>query len=370
MWKYLIFFILLICTACGKNDTVPDPEPEDKFTIVDANATQQTQNLLKNLKSIGETGTMFGHQNSTLYGIGWSGDENRSDIKSVCGDNPAVYGWELGGIEFGWEENLDGELFADIRKHIIAAYERGGVNTISWHTFNPVTDGDSWDVTPAVKTIIPGGVNHTKYVNWLDQLALFMLSLEDSQGTPVPVIFRPFHEHTGNGFWWGKGNTTASEYIALWKFTVEYLRDTKNVHNLLYTYSPDIISSQSQYLEFWPGDDYVDILGVDAYDRPSWDYSVRALQIIRLVKNISTSKNKPAALTETGLQNNTIEDKWWTEELLKAIKGQSLAYVLIWRNASEYHFFGPYPGCVSEADFKIFAKDETILFESSLPDMY
>lgn len=79
-----------------------------------------------------------------------------------------------------------------------------------------------------------------------------MLSLRTDAGEYVPVLFRPFHEHTGNGFWWGKGNCTAEEYIALWRFTLEYLRDTKGVHNLLYVYSPDIVSSQDNYLEFWP----------------------------------------------------------------------------------------------------------------------
>jgi len=48
--------------------------------------TLQTQNLLKNLKVISGKGFMFGHQDDPLYGIGWEGDDGRSDVKSVVGD--------------------------------------------------------------------------------------------------------------------------------------------------------------------------------------------------------------------------------------------------------------------------------------------
>ncbi len=60
----------------------------------------QTRNLLGNLRSIAENGgTLFGHQCSSLYGIGWSGDVDRSDVKSICGDYPAMMGWDLAQIE-------------------------------------------------------------------------------------------------------------------------------------------------------------------------------------------------------------------------------------------------------------------------------
>lgn len=372
MWKYILPLLTLFILSCGKANDVNNPvlPPITNLTYADANATQATRNLLKNLMTIGSKGTMFGHQNTTLYGTNWNGDPDRSDIKSVCGSYPAVYGWEIGKIELDKSQNLDGESFIAIRSHLIAAYERGGVNTITWHSTNPVTGGDSWDTTPAVKTIIPGGKNHEMYKGWLDKVATFMFSLKGIKGELIPVLFRPFHEHTGNGFWWGKGNCSATEYVALWKFTVQYLSETKGVHNLLYVYSPDIISSQTQYLEFWPGDESVDMLGLDAYDRSSYNYAERGLQMIRLGLSIAKAKNKPMAFTETGLQNNSSDAKWWTEKLLKVIKGQPVAYVLIWRNASPYHFFGPYPGCVSEADFKSFADDPSTLFGNDIPNMY
>src|SRR5690606_26600737 len=82
----------------------------------------------------------------------------------------------------------------------------------------------------------------------------------------VPVIFRPFHEHTGSWFWWGADYCTPEEYKEFWRLTVEYLQ-RKQVNNLLFCYSTDYFNDERHYLERYPGDDYVDILGFDAYHR-------------------------------------------------------------------------------------------------------
>src|SRR5882762_9723108 len=67
----------------------------------DKNATKETINLYNNLKKLAGKGFMFGHQDDLAYGVGWKFDAStssaeRSDIKDVTGDYPAVYGWELG----------------------------------------------------------------------------------------------------------------------------------------------------------------------------------------------------------------------------------------------------------------------------------
>lgn len=372
MKRLLVWISACLAAGCSDiaSDDFPKPQPAP-FAVSDPDATEQTRNLRDNLRRMAETGrTLFGHQCSTLYGIGWSGDADRSDVKSVCGDYPAVIGWDLGEIESGRATNIDGDAFDDIRTRIIETYARGGVTTVGWHTTNPVTGGTAWDATPAVSQIVPGGGLHEKYCEWLDRVADFLLSLRSEDGEYVPVLFRPFHEHTGNGFWWGKGNCTAADYVALWRFTVEYLRDTKGVHHLLYVYSPDIVGSQDSYLEFWPGDEYVDILGLDAYDRSSWSVATDGQRLMRLVKHIARIKNKPFAFTETGIENNTSQPTWWTGTLMKAIDDMPVAYVLVWRNKDRNHFFGPWPGCVSEEDFRRFIADPQILTERDIAGIY
>ena len=149
------------------------------------------------------------------------------------------------------------------------------MNTVSWHPQNPESGASAWDgkTSTAVSSILPGGANHAQFRLWLDRLAGFFVGLKSADGTCVPVLFRPFHEHTGSGFWWGEAQCTPDEYKALWRFTVEYLRDVKGVHNLLYVYSPDLYRDAEHYTERYPGDEWVDVLGLDAYHRPQdWDF--------------------------------------------------------------------------------------------------
>ena len=359
-----LLFIVFAAFSAACSDTTPLP--------ADPQATPETRALYRNLFRIADEGVMFGHQDDALYGHDWKYEEGRSDVRECCGDYPAVFGWELGGLETGADRSIDDVPFAEITRLLCAAYGRGAVNTVSWHPQNPESGASAWDgkTSTAVSSILPGGANHAQFRLWLDRLAGFFVGLKSADGTCAPVLFRPFHEHTGNGFWWGKGNCTAEEYIALWRFTLEYLRDTKGVHNLLYVYSPDIVSSQDNYLEFWPGDAYVDVLGLDAYDRSSWAIETNGLRLMRLLKHIAYLKNKPFAFTETGLENNTSQSKWWTEKLSKAIAGVPVAYVLVWRNKDTNHFFGPYPGCVSEEDFKTFVAGEQILLEKDIAGIY
>ena len=64
-------------------------------STVDTLRTAETVNLLNNLRKVPTQGIMFGHHDDPLYGVGWEGDEDRSDVKSVCGDYPAVISFDL-----------------------------------------------------------------------------------------------------------------------------------------------------------------------------------------------------------------------------------------------------------------------------------
>ena len=74
-----------LLTACGSSKKEQSVNEETA-----AARTQETENLLANLKKIPSKGIMLGHHDDTVYGIGWEGEEGRSDVKSVCGDYPAV----------------------------------------------------------------------------------------------------------------------------------------------------------------------------------------------------------------------------------------------------------------------------------------
>ena len=341
--------------------------------LSDTKATPETKALYANLQRIRKEKILFGHQNSTLFGVGWNADADpeRSDVKSACGKLPALYGWDAGNL--GKFRSPDGRDLLPVR--IREAYRRGGINTISWHMRNPVTGKDVYDTTPAVSAILPGGARHDDYRKELDQFASFIRSLTDENGRPIPIIFRPFHEHTGEWFWWGKSNCTAEEYAELWRFTVKYLRDDKNLHNLLYAYSPakNPEGSEDLYLWGYPGDEYVDVLGYDHYCQDTTE----ALPGLRLVVRLARERNKLPAFTETGVPKGTElagPGNYFTDRLLKPLKqdemAREIAYIMLWQNSSQERFWIPVAGNALMSDFKNFSDDPALAFEGDIPNIY
>jgi len=370
--KSLSLFVLLslLMFSCSKTPT---------NHLIDKNATAETINLFNNLKETSKKHILFGHQHATEYGHGWKGDKNRSDVKSVVGSHPAVKGVDFYNVS-GISERKVQQAMYDLKKNVEDTYNRGGITTIAWHFNNPVSGGGFyWKDSiskPAVKYIIPSGEAHHEYKKILKRIGYWANNLKGADGKSVPVIFRPFHEFDGDWFWWGKPYCSKDEFISLWQFTVSYLRDELGVHNFIYAFSPDNrFTTEEEFLERYPGDEWVDMVGMDNYadlGRDRYDLETAAKKL-KIVSDYAKKKHKLAAFTETGLESipNTT---WWTDTLLKLLKTNDLelSYVLVWRNDenSPTHYYAPFPGQVSEEDFKAFYNDEFTLFENDLKKMY
>jgi mannan endo-1,4-beta-mannosidase len=379
MFLYKLIFIVILsmtmAAACGKKSPTKNDDqqivPVKNHILVDSLATPETVALFTNLKAAAQTGVLFGHQDDLAYGVGWWGTAGRSDVKEVCGDYPAVYGWDLGDI--GNTANLDGVPFAAMKEWIKQIYERGGIITISMHLDNPASGGDAWDTSPAVKYILPGQSRHDAYLQTLDKIAAFLKDLKTADGVDIPVILRPYHEHNHTWSWWGASACTAAEYNALWKMTVTYLRDSHNIHHLLYAISPQEVSTETEYLARYPGDEWVDIFGMDYY--ALWDkaHVAQLGKALDAIATLAENRGKFSALTEVGVENVPISE-WWSNYLLAAVlyNGQSkkTAWTLVWRNQSKDHFFAPYTGQASAQDFVKFYKNPFTLFEKDLPEIY
>jgi hypothetical protein len=341
----------------------------------DRRATKETVNLYHNLKKLLKKGVMFGHQDDPAYGVGWKYEDGRSDVKDVTGDYPAVYGFELGRLELDHEVNLDSVPFNRMKTFIREAYDRGGVITISWHLNNPLTGKTAWDPAPGtVAAALPGGSKNDVYQVWLNNVADFMLSLRGKNGELIPVIFRPFHELNGNWFWWGKNNCTPEQLKQLYQFTESYLRDTKGVHNLLYAYNTDRFASADEYLERYPGDEWVDVLGFDIYQRNGGDSGNAQFisdidKMLTSLEQIATESKKIPALTEFGY-NGVPDNTWWTNVLWKGIQSHKISYALGWRNAGYYNgkpeFYVPYKDAPSAADFVKFYNEGKTFFQKDV----
>jgi mannan endo-1,4-beta-mannosidase len=306
-----------------------------------------------------------------------------------------VFGWEIGELELRGPETLDGLCIGSLKQWIRDAYKAGGVNTISWHMTNPVSGESSWSGGDIVSRLIPGGDLHERLTGYLDAFVEFnedlKVSLDNGEEQSIPIIFRPWHEHTGDWFWWGKGNTREEDYIVLWRFTIEYLRDEKHVHNLIYAYSPDrgridLDHFGEGYLYGYPGDDYVDVFGLDNY----WDLGHPANTLpeetqrenfkrsLQSLVELANRHNKLPAVTEGG-QETVPDPEFWTGRFLEGFLAndttRQIAYAMIWRNASRArenrdHFYAAYPGHPSAGDFKKFYEHRFVMFLNELPDMY
>lgn len=373
MKKYITVSLLLLLSTLSFSQN-------KKKKIIDAHATKQTKALYYNLGKLSEKYILFGHQHATQYGHGWFGDADRSDVKSVTGSHPAVIGVDFSGLS-GRPDSMIEKEKVSLRKTIADTYNRGGVTTVAWHFNNPVSKTNFyWNdstAAAAVKNIIPGGSHHEKYKAILQTIADLAKSIKGNDGKMVPMIFRPYHEFDGNWFWWGRGHCTVDEFKSLWRFTVSYLRDSLGVHNFIYAFSPDnMFFTEAMYLERYPGDEWVDILGVDNYGDFGRDgkYNLDAgIKKLKIVSDYALKAGKLAAFTETGLESIP-NPTWWTETLLKALQKEKLqlTYVLVWRNdaRSATHFYAPFPGQASEADFIKFYNDPYTLFENDLRKIY
>lgn len=353
----LLIAAVAICSACC-------PKCEKKHS-------DEASKLLSQLQSNVNSGIiMYGHQDDLMYGHSWRIDSTdneyfNSDVKSVTGSYPAVLGMDLGGLELGWSRNLDKNSFAQMREAALKHYERGGVVTFSWHAYNPLTGGDSWDVSSneVVASILDGGAKHELFMSWLERVANYLSEFKNAEGELIPLIFRPWHEHTGSWFWWGQKLCSKEQYQQLWRLTYDYLVKTRGLNNLIWAYSPSSTGlSDGLYLERWPGDDIVDMVGIDLYQYSTAEAYISSTQAaLDTVSRVAIEHGKIAAYTETGYESIPAEN-WWTDVLYNTIKDYPIAYVLTWRNAWDMpqHFYAPWPGQASEDNFKEFTEKENI----------
>ncbi len=369
-----------------------------ELDLVDANASVYTKSLFAYLQgSMGER-VLFGQQHVTDEGLTISTTTGtESDVKNAVGDYPAIFGWDtlsLQGYEKpGSQDNTDEENVEALAASMIQAYELGGIVTLSTHPRNFVTGGAYNDTSVrTVEHILPGGAYHDELNAYLDLVADLADSLVDKKGEAIPLIFRPWHEQSGSWFWWGAGTTTSQEYIALYRYTVEYLRDAKGVRNLLYAWSPNASfqGDADKYLTTYPGDDYVDILGMDQYDNkeaPGTDAFLGSVaEDLGMIVKLAEEKGKIAALTEFGFSpqgmypEGNAELEWFTK-LLNAIQSdpdaRKIAYMQTWANFGyPNNIFVPYRDSEEYGshellpDFVAFYEDAYSAFAGELKHVY
>lgn len=391
-------FLALSCSSDKEpqNQIIIDPTvPSDPLTtqnatnyMVDANATKQTVALFYNLKKLAKTKVAIGQQDAFTSFYQDNGSD--ADIKKNTGYDPAILGSDFIFItDKNNNSNQAGNWFYQQELNTInnvkIAYAKGIINTFSWHLREPnkedsfyAADMTSEQKTTAFKSILPGGANHDWYKKKLDKIASVILSLKGSNGELIPIIFRPFHEFDGSWFWWGADFCSPEEYKTAYQFTVNYLKNTKGVHNILYAFSPDnSYTTEANYLSRYPGDQYVDVLGMDNYgdfDNQGLAGATKANSKLKILSDLAVTKVKITALTETGYQVTSTKaplTDWFSTYLYNTLTANNIevSYVMFWSNTKDGYYVPN--GAVSNAsDFRTFATKPKSALVNSLPKMY
>lgn len=374
-----------------------------QLDLVDEQASQETKELFDYLKTkAASKEILFGQQHALDEGVTLTGEGSRagsteSEVKNAIGDYPAVFGWDTLALDGHEKPGVEGDKeqsLANVIQSMKTAHELGGIVVLSMHPYNFVTGGNFNDTSGnVVSEILPGGSKNQEFNSWLDNIAALANGLTDKNGYSIPLLFRPFHEQTGSWFWWGASTTSTEQYKALYRYTVEYLRDQKAVHNILYIYSPNTTAPEDReaYLKTYPGDEYVDILGIDSYDSKenagSEQFLTGLIKDLTMITQLAEQKAKVAVLTEFGYSAQGIKEKGntldWYSRVFNAIQADEeaskIAYMLTWANFGlPNNLYIPYKDINGTlggdhellGDFEKFYKDSNTVFAKEVGRIY
>ncbi len=231
------------------------------------------------------------------------------------------------GVDYGFGKyTYDSWDLTSANQLIIDYWNQGGLVTISWAARNPWTDDPASDTESAdlVELITLGREINEIWMTKLDHIAAALTELRDAG---VVVLWRPFHEMNGEWFWWGSSTHPhdPQPFIDMWQHMHDYFTHEKGLDNLIWVYS----ASQRQRPPadfYYPGDDYVDIVGEDSYSA-----TVELNGYERL-----TTLGKPYALTEFG-PRQAADGSYNYTTLIHAIREKYplVTYWLSWNNTPD-----------------------------------
>ena len=262
-------------------------------SLVNRNATANTKKLYSFLKDSYGKYVITGQQCDG----GINGNEFKA-IKNLTGDYPALLGLDM--MDYTPSRTALGTSSSAVDK-AIEFHKKGGIVTFCWHwnapteyLYSTANSSDGWwggFYTQRSKFDIAKVMNgqDAKGKKLLDRdIKEIAKQLKRLEKAGVPVIWRPLHEASGGWFWWGAQGPDA--YKKLWKYLYKELTNTYGCNNLIWVYN-------GQSADWYPGDEYVDIVGEDIYP----GNHVYDPQVSRFKQAINYgNKTKITALTENG----------------------------------------------------------------------
>lgn len=306
MNNYKIIVTLLVLSSvfsCSSNREEPDeklPNISISYTNGQFHYPYTKSELLKLLKDVyNDPDKVIAGQKVRSFGLSYEPSSVTKDIENfhqVTGKYPAIIGVEISS------ENDDLNDAGNLVKDLVKFAEAGGIITINSHIINPVPGENSYRGTLGgingwKELLTKGSTLNKSLFTKLDRVGKILQLLKKSD---VPVIFRPFHEMNGNWFWWcikDQNNVyDKNYYIDLWKMVYNYYTNNLGLDNLIWEYSPFVYSegSTTDVMYCYPGDEYVDIVGLDWYTSGNFEINTNSSY------NKLAATNKPVAIGEIG----------------------------------------------------------------------
>jgi mannan endo-1,4-beta-mannosidase len=258
--------------------------------LVTPNPSKEAQNLMNYLKSIYANKTLSG----TMANVNWNTDE-ADWVYAQTGKYPALNCFDFIHHVFSPSNWIDYSNTSVVENW----WKAGGLVAAMWHWNVPANSGISdqyafyygsksdqtlFDVS---KISDENSEEYRLMIKDIDTISGY-LNILKSKG--IPVIWRPLHEAAGGWFWWGaKG---VAPFKSLWKLMFERMTHYHHLDNLIWVWT-----SEGNDPDWYPGDEYVDIVGRDLY--PTTNVHDSQLTEFNKVKAI-ISNRKMIALTECG----------------------------------------------------------------------
>jgi mannan endo-1,4-beta-mannosidase len=269
---FRISFTLVVALLWVRNSAFSQTLP------VNPNATAEAKMLLKYLHSIKGKGILSGQTDYV------DGEKAEKNILTDVGKKPAIY-----GNDFGWGGQGSITLAIDKWK------SEKAIPYFCWHACPPSwnesacawTDINKGQPEGFLDNILKAGTVDNK--NWLARIDRVAGFLKQAQTAGVPVLWRPFHEMNGNWFWWCQ----QSRFPELWIQMYDRLTHFHGLNNLLWVYSANF--PQDPVEKYYPGQNYVDILGLDIYENYGASYTDALYAAL-----VKLANGKPIGITENG----------------------------------------------------------------------
>lgn len=273
-------------------------------TLSNPNASEETRRLYNFLTDVYGKYTISGQYTSNNSSFFAMDSRELKEINKNTGKYPAILGLDLIESSPSRVANGSGGGAVVPQQAIDWWQNEGGIVSMCWHWNAPepylnyngaawwegfYSDATNFSLSAALDGSDPEGYDYL--IRDIDAIAEILMNLDDNH---VPILWRPLHEGGGDPqwknpwFWWGSSGADA--YIELWQLMYDRLTNVHNINNLIWVWN-------GQDPTYYPGDEYVDIIGYDIYADPQDTSSQK--DIYDLMKSV-TDTNKIIAMTENG----------------------------------------------------------------------